>query len=269
MTHRSQYKNPPYFLICGTQKGGTRALISYLKQHPDIYCHPRELNFFTFRYRKGIKWYMKQFRKAKDGQIWGEKSPQYMYVKYAPERIKKHLPHVKLIFILRNPAERAYSHYWMNRLKGKEKRRNFSHLIREYEDSPEPCIHNYISRGFYDEQIARFSKYFDDDQMLIISSNSLRYNRISCLHKITDFLGVDDMNPSDIQIIRKGVGGMPKYRLLTWILSKKYIQLFPRLRTIIQTLNKGKKYPKMKYEDYEYLRKLYETKSTVYLASKP
>ena len=256
-------ENKPHFLICGAQKGGTRALLSYLQQHPDIYCSDRELNYFSFRYGKGFDWYLKQFKKARFGQIIGEKSPQYMYIKSAPERIKYHLPNVKLIFILRDPAKRAYSHYWMNILKGKEKRANFSDVIRNWEEKPEPCIHNYVSRGFYDEQIDRYWQLFDEKQILIITSDELRRDYRRALSKVCLFLGVDNI---DFKKLVAGCGGVPKSRFLSYLLSRKEMNMFPRLRMIIQKLNKGDKYPKMKQDDYNFLRNIYETKSKSYLA---
>jgi hypothetical protein len=255
----------PDCLICGAQKGGTRALISYLSQHPKIFTYPHELNFFSMQYNKGINWYSKKFRKAKPNQLIIEKSPQYMYFYEAPRRIKEKLPDVKLIFILRDPVKRAYSHYWMNVLKGKEKK-DFSEVIRYSIRQPEPCIHNYISRGFYDEQLERYKKLFDKSQMLILQSYDLRHKTQETLNIVCDFLETEHFI---YKPIKTKVGSVPKYTFLSRILSMKHINCFPTAKAVIQKLNKGDPYPPMKDEDKKYLEEIYdETKSKMYMAFK-
>ena len=256
----------PDCLICGTQKGGTRALIDFLSQHPKIFTYVFEPNFFSMYYHKGVKWYAKKFKKAKPDDFIIEKSPQYMYFYNAPRRIKETLPDVKLIFIIRDPVKRAYSHYWMNVLKGKEKK-DFSELIRYEKRQPEPCSHNYISRGLYDEQIERYKEYFNENQMLIIQSTDLRNNTQETLNRVCDFLELEHFVYRQIKTKK---GNVPKYRLLSWILSIKYINYFPRVKAVIQKLNKGGPYPPMKEKDKKYLEEIYnETKSKMHMASKP
>lgn len=260
-----QRTNKPDCLICGTQKGGTRALIDYLNQSPETFTYVHETNFFSMYYHKGNKWYLKKFNKAKKNQIVIEKSPQYMYFYEAPRRIKETLPDVKLIFILRDPVKRAYSHYWMNVLIGKENR-DFSEIIRYSVRKPEPCIHNYISRGFYYEQIKRYQKYFSNDQMLLIRSTDLRNKTQETLDKVCIFLNIDKFKYKPIKT-KKGV--KPKYKLISYILSIKYVNYFPRTKAIIQKINKGEPYPPIKEEDEEFLKEVYdETKSKMYMAFK-
>lgn len=111
----------PHFIICGTQKGGTTALLYYLRQHPNIYMPRREVHFFSWYWNKGVKWYKKHFRYGFRPVIFGEKSPSYMLnADVVAKRMKEVLPSPKLIFMLRNPVERAYSGYWMFYINGEE-----------------------------------------------------------------------------------------------------------------------------------------------------
>jgi hypothetical protein len=153
----------------------------------------------------------------------------------------------------------------MRVLKGKEKK-DFSELIRYNTRQPEPCEYNYISRGFYDEQIERYEQYFDENQMLIIQSTDLRNNTQETLDIVCNFLG---LKPFTYRQIKTKKGTVPKYRILSWILSIKYINYFQRVKAIVQKLNKGEPYPPMKEEDKKYLEEIYEeTKSKMYMAFK-
>ncbi|MEZ4606416.1 MAG: sulfotransferase domain-containing protein [Deinococcales bacterium] len=110
-----------YFIICGTQKGGTTALDSYLRQHPHICMGKRkELHFFDQEknFQSDIcdyTSYHKLFQVTSQRQILGEATPIYMYWRAAPQRMWGYNPKLKLIVILRNPIERAYSHWNMER----------------------------------------------------------------------------------------------------------------------------------------------------------
>jgi len=113
----------PDFIIIGVQRGGTTSLYKYMTKHPKIIpALKKEIHFFDNKFGKGLSWYESQFmqnpffcllkrkRKSED-TITGEASPYYIYHPHVPKRISKILPNVKLIAILRNPIERAFSHY--------------------------------------------------------------------------------------------------------------------------------------------------------------
>ena len=105
----------PTFIICGTQRGGTTTLYHYLKEHPQIcMSEKKEVHYFDLNYHKSLQWYESHFKDCQNKKVKtiGEASPFYMYLREVPERIDETLPDVKLIFILRNPVDRAYSHYW-------------------------------------------------------------------------------------------------------------------------------------------------------------
>jgi len=112
----------PNFLIVGAQKAGTSSMVIYLSEHPDVSVPLNEIHFFDIdeRYKKGLKWYEKHFKKWNGQKAIGEKTPIYMYLEKVPARIAKDLPNIKLIFMLRNPTDRAWSNYWMRVRKGRE-----------------------------------------------------------------------------------------------------------------------------------------------------
>lgn len=104
----------PNFLIVGAARAGTTSLYYYLKQHPDVFMSPKkEIDFFDVdkNFEKGLDWYERYFEGYTGQKAIGEASPLYMYLEKVPKRIAKVIPDVKLIFILRNPVDRAYSHY--------------------------------------------------------------------------------------------------------------------------------------------------------------
>jgi hypothetical protein len=104
----------PNFLIVGAMKSGTTSLARYLGAHPQAYVAPeKEINFFERGYvwNRGVDWYASRFEGAGDALAVGEASPSYMYWPTAIERMASVVPDARLIALLRDPVERAYSHY--------------------------------------------------------------------------------------------------------------------------------------------------------------
>lgn len=103
----------PHFLIIGAARSGTTSLYSYLVEHPRVVAAAKkELHFFDLRFPNGPAWYRDQFPSLSPDTITGEASPYYLFHSHVPKRVFKLLPHVKLIVLLRNPVDRAYSHYY-------------------------------------------------------------------------------------------------------------------------------------------------------------
>lgn len=200
----------PDFFIAGTQKGGTTSLYTYLSQHPNIIdAFKKEVIFFKspLIHKKGLRWYRSHFptlaQKESENAIRGEATP-LMYSLHAPRLIREVVPDVKLIFLLRNPVKRAFSHYQHNkRRKGREEltfseaiRNENSRITKDIETiSPESLYsdysnrrYSYVYRGFYAEHLERWCKFFPDDQMFIEESEYFYANPQDCLEKITDFL---------------------------------------------------------------------------------
>jgi hypothetical protein len=189
----------PNFIICGTQKGGTTALYHYLNEHPEI-CIPKkkEIHYFDLNYHRGVEWYGKNFIECQNekAKAIGEASPLYMYLEEVPERIKEFLPNIKLIFILRNPVNRAYSHYWHEVKLGYE-HLSFEEAIKE--EKKRLAIggifnnqhFSYKDRGKYIIQLKKFRKYFPYKQMLVLINEELKENPEYNMKRVFEFLGVD------------------------------------------------------------------------------
>ena len=221
----------PDFLIIGANKCGTTTLDKYLRKHPDINCaYKKEVHFFDrpSNFNKGFFWYRSQFpirRMAiytdlgKPQTIAGEASPEYLFHPLVPQRVEKHLPSVKLIVMLRNPVDRAYSHYQMTCRNGNEKL-SFSEAVsaetkrigtilermRTEEDFHDIAYerYSYLSRGLYFEQLQNWMKFFPREQFLVIKSENFFNNPSDTLEKVLDFLGVAQWAPKELRVSHSG-----------------------------------------------------------------
>ena len=187
------------FVIGGTQKGGTSALDSFLRQHPEI-CMPttrKELHFFDREEENtDYKQYHANFDPKPQHRVIGEASPIYMYWGTAPARIRNYNPKMKWILALRNPVERAFSAWNMETKRGKEKL-TFAEAI---EQEPQRCrealplqhrVYSYVDRGFYAHQVRRLFNIFGHDNVLILLSEELRNEHRKTLARVFEFLGLD------------------------------------------------------------------------------
>jgi hypothetical protein len=187
------------FVIGGTQKGGTSALDSFLRQHPEI-CMPttrKELHFFDREDEDtDYKKYHANFKPTPQHRAIGEASPIYMYWETAPYRIWKYNPNAKWILALRNPVERAFSAWNMETKRGNENL-PFEEAI---EKEPERCrealplqhrVYSYVDRGFYAHQVRRLFNIFGKDNVLVLLSEELRNDHEQTLRRVFQFLGVD------------------------------------------------------------------------------
>jgi hypothetical protein len=187
----------PHFLIIGAQKCGTTSLSIYLIQHPQVCAKiTKRTSFFDIYFQKGLNWYYNQFPliKLNKLKITGEASPYYLFHPHAPKRIAKILPNVKLIVILRNPVDRAYSHYY-HQVKMKTESLSFRQAIEEENKKRlEPELikmlqnenyhslpyqyYSYLARGRYIEQLQTWMNFFPFKQFLVINSEDFFTNQI-------------------------------------------------------------------------------------------
>ena len=187
----------PTYIILGTQKGGTESMMVHFQQHPDIYIHRKEIQFFNnesyfINNSCNIQIYEKHFKT--DKKIIGEKTPSYMYVRNVIDRIQQYYPDIKLIMLLREPIQRAYSQYNM-----KEKRNNyktsFIDLIKEKEHiKVEDILTNdydsyFLQRGFYVDQIEYIYSKFPRENIYIGISEEVLQNPLEEYNKVFQFLG--------------------------------------------------------------------------------
>jgi Sulfotransferase domain len=190
------------FVIAGTQKGGTSALDQYLRLCPRIaMANRKELHFFDnedyFLNRKvDYSIYHSSFSAKQPGCLFGEATPIYMYWYPAPRRIWDYNPEMKWILILRNPVERAFSHWNMERDRGAEQLSFLDAIMKERVRCRDALPHqhrvySYIDRGFYTEQIRRIWHYFPVEQTLILRNEGLQEESRTSLDKVCEFLGVE------------------------------------------------------------------------------
>ncbi|MCH2147576.1 MAG: sulfotransferase domain-containing protein [Phycisphaerales bacterium] len=197
------------FLICGTQKGGTTALRSYLRDHPDIEMPEEELHFFDNEvlFEGGspdYSLYHSHFHNQSGNTLWGETTPIYMYWEPCPRRIYEYNPNMKLICLLRDPVERAYSHWNMEFNRGNEQLR-FEDAVKQEQERLSNCkytqhrVYSYLDRGFYSEQLKKLSEYFDRANFLLLKSSDLQNKWEETLRRVTTFLEISDFKVKNPQ----------------------------------------------------------------------
>lgn len=179
----------PNLITIGAMKSATSSLHYYLNLHPEISMSKRkELDFFVAEknWNKGIKWYESHFRV--NTHISGESSSSY--TKYpgfvdVPKRMNSVLPQVKLVYVLRDPVERIISHYIHNYAQRREDRtivEAFTNLKQNY----------YVDCSKYYLQLQQFLKFYEYNNILIITAEDLKNHRLATLQNVFKFLEVDD-----------------------------------------------------------------------------
>lgn len=208
----------PDYIIIGGQKCGTTSLDAYLRQHPwvlqSLY---KEIHFFDLHFRKGLSWYRAHFptRSRMDRAasrlggrpITGESTPSYLFHPLAPRRVAQTLPDVKLIALLRNPIDRAHSH-WQQIVDWNEETLPFEDAIEAEAERlpkhPEQLTDlrllddylrfSYLARGRYAEQLERWFELFPREQMLIVLFDDLVADPSAICTRVTKFLGLPEFN---------------------------------------------------------------------------
>jgi hypothetical protein len=231
---RAGYHSRPSFLIIGAQKAGTTALYYYLAEHPRIVpSRDKEIGFFAPElfadwpehpnhrilctrggtvfedprsYRRAAAWYHRQFpwpHELGRERLTFEATPEYLYYPRAAKRIFDYDPRMKLVVLLRDPVERAFSAWNMYRSFGsyrpgiyasRRETRDFETAIRaeldELRADEHPRDPGYVRRGLYHEQLARYFQWFDPRQILVLESADLRRRTSAVIDRVTGFLGL-------------------------------------------------------------------------------
>lgn len=234
----------PNFLIIGAQKSGTTALYRYLEQHPQIYMSPvKEPHFFVFEHREldfrgpsdqeilsqmvvtDIEAYRELFRGVSDETAVGEASAGYLQDPRAPQRIKHYVPEAKLIAVLRNPAERAYSSFLHMVRDDREPHDRFDRALQEEKarihDNWGPIWH-YKQMGFYYSQLKRYFDTFGRDQIRVYLYEDLKEDALGVLQDAFRYLNVDKTFAPDVSL-RHNVSGVPKSKALHGFLRKPHL----------------------------------------------
>lgn len=188
----------PDFLGIGTQKGGTTSLHQWLSKHHQTYLPKcKEVHYFDLNYENGEDWYLNHFKEAGKNQLCGEITPMYMYQKNVPARIKSLVPHIKMIALLRDPAERTISQLCHAKQRKFESLEPWEAIEAEKKrlDSGEAYSyqkHSYISRSRYLEQLERYENIFKKEQLLVVKSEDLFIDNQRIWKRILNFLELED-----------------------------------------------------------------------------
>lgn len=232
---------PLDFVIIGAQKSATTALFSYLQNHPSIEMPvAKEAPFFTSEHLAEDDW--QQFAAAHfsdESKLWGKASPQYMADFRIPERLHQYAPNAKLIAILRDPIDRAYSHFQMAKRRATEDR-SFDEIVavdldplfvqNAREGSPplhlqgyEPESDYYFVWGEYGRILSDFCRVFPREQLLVLTTVEVKNHPQQTLDKVLSFLGLrTGYTPANLgEVVHQGGGGS----IIPASLPKKIVNL--------------------------------------------
>lgn len=219
----------PDFIIIGGQRCGTTSLYRYLVEHPDIAgARRKEVHFFDNSFHRGTRWYNAHFplsleRRAREMRghplITGEASPYYLFHPHAPRRVRQLVPNAKLIALLRNPVDRAYSHYHLSVRLGfetlpfeqaieSEHERLNGELERMLADdkyySRSHQHHSYLARGIYVDQLKIWLDTFPREQILILRSEDFYADPGPAIQQVTDFIGLNPYRKARYEVHNDG-----------------------------------------------------------------
>jgi len=210
------------FIVAGAQKSGTTALHYFLAKHPNITMgDQQEIHFFdddaTFAATVDYERLHKHYPLVAPSTMAGDCTTSCLYFKPAAERIWKYNPKIKLLVLLRNPVERAFAHWNMQRFKGREPL-DFFDAIREEKTriAGAPAIEArrfaYVDRGFYAQQLVRLFKFFPREQVKVVKFEAFEDKQRETLVSIFSFLGVEPLR----SVRSKDRNVVPYERVMNW-----------------------------------------------------
>lgn len=206
----------PNFIIIGPPKCASTSLNFYLGQHPEIFVAKiKETRFFSLHYDKGMDFYTPHFKDAGKAKAIGEATPSYSFLPFVADRIKQHLPNAKLILCFRNPLDRAFSSWLMQKgigkellpfreaidinkkqmgyitLEGAEGAKTWTQNIGNY-SADDTRLRTYLQAGMFAEILKIWYKRFNPGQVKVVFLDDLKNDFDGTLKSIFNFLGVDD-----------------------------------------------------------------------------
>ncbi len=228
----------PAFLIIGAAKGGTTSLFRWLSDHPFITppsplwmreVPMKEVHFFDYNFFRREDWYRGHFPLERDrlaferthgqGFVTGEASASYLSHRWAPQRVKRVLPEVKLVVALRNPIDRAYSQFNMS-WRERYENLTFEEAIDREEDRLRPELErserdqrynslplgtwSYLLRSRYAEHLERWLEVFPREQFLFVRAEDMFGDPYGTLESVTTFLGLPPHKPDELPRLKDG-----------------------------------------------------------------
>ena len=201
----------PDFLIIGAQRGGTTSLHHYLAAHPQVRpATGKELQYFSLHHGRGERWYRAHFPAPEPHTRTFEASPYYLFHPSVPVRVAATLPAGRFVALLRDPVERAYSHYLHTRSYGAEplpfaeavaaEEGRLAAALRAGPETPAAHAalrnHSYLARGRYAEQLERWFTYVPRERVLVLRSEDLYAEPARVYGEILRFLELDPFTPA-------------------------------------------------------------------------
>jgi hypothetical protein len=201
----ARWRPLPDFLVIGAQKGGTTALYAYLRWHPGITGPSwKEVIFFDRHWWRGEGWYRGQFPIRSGGLLVGEASPSYLSHPLAPARVRSLVPDAKLVALLRDPVDRAFSQYQHEVALGREPL-SFEEALAVEDERTRGEVerlvaderafsrawwdHTYVARGMYADQLERWLAVLPREQLLVVITDELGERPAETYASILAFLG--------------------------------------------------------------------------------
>jgi Sulfotransferase domain len=210
------------FVLAGAQKSGTTALHYFLSKHPNITMgDQQEIHFFDndalFASNFDYEELHKHYPPLAASTIAGDCTPSYIYHEPAAERIWRYNPKIKLLILLRDPVERAFAHWNMQRFRGREPL-DFFDAVREEKDRiagaplAEARRFAYVDRGFYGQQLERFFKFFPREQVKAVKFEDFKEKQRETLTSIFSFLSLKPLR----SVRSKDRNIVPYQRAMNW-----------------------------------------------------
>jgi len=205
----------PGAVILGAQKCGTTSLHGYLVQHPGVIPPLRkEVHYFDLNYPRGEAWYRAHFGRTEEAGLNLDASPYYLFHPAVPARLHALLPDAKLVVLLRDPVRRAYSHYWHERAKGREKLEFAEAIAAEpgriasaearladgsLDRSADHQHFSYLARGRYAEQLERWFALYPRERFHVVRFEDLVREPLGRLNDVLAFLGLPAASRVDLE----------------------------------------------------------------------
>lgn len=178
--------NLPNFFLAGCQKSATSWLHRCFGEHPEIYVPEKHMvHFFDIHFREGLAWYQQFYADFAGEKAIGDTTVSYIREPAVPERIAAHEPNAKLIFSLRNPIDRAFSHYWHEKKKRKIAFK-FEEVFANYD-----LYQSWVVPGFYYRHLTRFYDCFPEEQILVILVDDIANDPGATVRRVFTFLDVE------------------------------------------------------------------------------
>ena len=278
----------PNFLIIGAAKSGTTSLYRYLEQHPQVYMKVKEPGFFAYEGRQVRLCgpedqerfdarvvvercaYERLFADVTTEKAYGEASVAYLYIRGTAERIRRYAPDMRLIAILRNPVDRAFSSYLHMRRDGREPLPAFEEAL-EAEDARVQAnwdyIWHYTRLGFYYEQLQIYYSLFPREQIAVFLFDEFQQDPARVTQAVFRFLQIDDTFRPNTSL-KYNVSGVPRMRRLHQFVSRPnpvksglrpFVPLAVRkyVGTMLMTWNVTGRKPQMKRQTRRQLQTLF------------